>query len=136
MQQFSKLHMSRIKSAIAARHVREISFQLASGFAICTAVGSALGALLGATAYGAFLGFAVHAVLMITSNDRIEELIEERNKAYLQAFLQQIRKAPKIVQQHYRANLDKFNDKQMTRWAVKDFAVRIETNDIIEMLND
>ncbi len=136
MLNFSKEQKGRIEKAVESRVSKQTAIQLAIGFAGFTLAGAAIGFFTNSVIPGAAVGFAGHALLMILSNDAIEFTIKKQVNAYLESFYAQLRNAPDIVKKHYMENLKHFTDKQMSKWAQKDFAVRLQAIDIIELLND
>ncbi len=134
MFQLSPQQKERIEKAIKVKITGEATRQLAIGFCGFSAVGAAIGFFSGSLVTGAALGFAAHAIFMILTNDAIESSINSQSADYCDKFFQSARSAPSIVQKHYLENLEQFTDREMSKWAQRDFSVRIQAVDIIDLL--
>ena len=127
---------NRLRTAINACVNREIIVQVVTGYLFFIGVGALIGFWLGSIYYGIVVGFLLHSLFLIVGNDRIEQIVSERTEHGVSNFLQQVRKAPKLIQDEYLKKIANLSDNQMIRWASQGFCVEISSTDILKSINE
>ena len=127
---------NRLRTAINACVNREIIVQVVNGYLFFIAIGALVGFWLGSIYYGIVVGFLLHSLFLILGNDRIEQIASERTEYGVSNFLQQVRKAPKLIQDEYIKKIATLSDNQMIRWASQGFCVEISGTDILKSINE
>lgn len=134
MLTFNTEQLQKLSSALLKQIISEVTFQIILGFAAFAAVFAAIGWFLGSVFYGAVVGLAIHAALIVISSEFIDGYVDEMVESRLSTFRHNIINAPKLIQKKYVKNLADFDDEQMRKWAAKNFAVRITPIDLIDSL--
>lgn len=134
MINFNTEQIQKLSSALVKQVTSEVTFQIVLGFAAFGAAFAALGWFLGSVFYGAIVGLALHAALIVISSEFIDGYVAEVSENRLSTFRQNLINAPKLIQKKYVKNLSDFDEEQMREWAARNFAVRITPHDLIDSL--